>query len=366
MNRLELRCDLGLIESNARIIRSKIESTVKILAVVKDDAYGHGSVQVAKRLEEKKLCDYFAVATAKEGRILRKAGIQTDILILGYTDSDSMTSAVFNDLSVTVYSLDSLLTLEHVSKETGKCAKAHLKIETGMNRIGISAGEELNELLAVWKDLTHVKMAGVFSHFSSADNNTEYTDRQFTVFKAACSLIQDAGFAPLRHIAASSAMFDKRYQLDMVRAGIALYGVGDESTKTELKPAQTLISHPVRLFSIDKGEKVGYSLTYTAPRKTIVMTVPCGYGDGYPRILSNRASVLVNGKRAPIIGNICMDMLMCDVTEAGEIEKDTPIVLLGEQGNQTITPMELAELSQTIPYEIMLGFSGRVERTWVE
>ena len=160
-------------------------------------------------------------------------------------------------------------------------------------------------------------------------------------------------------------MLNEKYQLDMVRAGIALYGVGDGEIKPLVHPAQTLMTHPVRLFKIEKGDKVGYSMKFVAQRDTIVMTVPCGYGDGYPRILSGRAEALVNGKRVKLIGNICMDMLMADVTDAGQIDERTEVVLMGVQGDERITPDELSYLSQTIPYEIMLGFSNRVEKTWV-
>ena len=365
MSRLELRTDLRIIENNARVIRERIKNGVKMLAVVKADAYGHGSVQVAKRLEESLLCDYFAVATAEEGARLRDAGIRSDILILGYSDREEMAMAVQNRIHVTVYSKQSLLLLNSISEELGIKAQAHLKIETGMHRIGIANGEDLWALLKVWKEIPSVEMTGVFSHFSSADSDRDYTNAQFESFKCAVNTISDFGFSPIRHIAASSAMLNEKYQLDMVRAGIALYGVGDGEIKPLVHPAQTLMTHPVRLFKIEKGDKVGYSMKFVAQRDTIVMTVPCGYGDGYPRILSGRAEALVNGKRVKLIGNICMDMLMADVTDAGQIDERTEVVLMGVQGDERITPDELSYLSQTIPYEIMLGFSNRVEKTWV-
>lgn len=364
MSRLTLITDLNAIESNARMIRDRIDSKVKILSVVKADAYGHGSIQVAKRLESKNLTDYFAVATAGEGLALRKAGIQKDILILGYSDEEEMITAVQNDIHLSIYSEACLSRLSHIASAVKKTAKAHLKIETGMNRIGICPDENLVSLLKSWKNTPEVLLDGIFSHFSSADTSKEYTVKQFTRFMSACSTVHEFGFSPVRHISASSAMFEKAYQLDMVRAGIALYGGSEENTL--FLPAQTLKSHPVRIMKLYKGEKIGYGMNYTLSRDTIVMTVPCGYGDGYPRLLSNQSSVLVNGHKAPVIGNICMDMLMADATDAGEIDLSSEVVLLGAQKGNRITPFELAHLSHTIPYEIMLGFSQRVEKSWIE
>lgn len=363
MSRLELITDLRIIERNARIIREKIPAAVKVLAVVKADAYGHGSVQVAKRLEKSGLCDYFAVAMAKEGAKLRQEGLTKDILILGYSDEDEMKTAVENDLHLTVYSCDSLIKLFSVSRSIQKHAHAHLKIETGMNRIGVSH-DDLIPILEMWKTMPEVHMDGIFSHFSSADISKDYTEKQFACFLSACEKVNSFGFSPIRHIGASSAMEDKTYQLDMVRAGISLYGGAEETG--EYVPAQTLKSHPVRIHKLKKDEKVGYGMNYTCVRDTTVMTVPCGYGDGYPRYLSNRAYVLVNGFRAPVIGNVCMDMLMADVTDAGEVDLTSEVILLGTQKDRSITPYELARLAQTIPYEIMLGFSDRVEKSWIE
>jgi len=365
LSRLELRTDLSVIENNARVIRERIPDDVKVMAVVKADAYGHGSVEVAKRLENKHLANCFAVATAEEGARLRRNGIESEILILGYSDEEEMEIAIKNRLHVTIFSKDSLLLLKSISENARMKAKAHLKIETGMHRIGIAPGADLKELLSVWKEISCVEMSGVFSHFSSADIDKQYTDTQFDLFLAACEMITDFGFAPIRHIAASSAMFKAKYQLDMVRAGIALYGVADGEIKPLVHPAQTLITHPVRILNIKPHEKVGYSMNFEADRETAVMTVPCGYGDGYPRSLSNRAEALVNGRRVKLIGNICMDMLMLDVTSAGYVDERTEVVLMGAQGDERITPEELSLLSGTIPYEIMLGFSDRVKKTWV-
>ena len=364
MSRLILEIDLQKLEMNARLMKSCLSPGVRMLSVVKADAYGHGSVQVAKMLIEKGLSSDFAVATAEEGACLRKAGIEGNILILGCSDEDDMLLAIKHSLIPTIYSLSHLKALSYLSKRESKTVKAHLKIETGMNRLGISPGSELIELLSEWKNTPNVIMDGVFSHFSSADSDKSYTDKQFEIFLSACSLISDSGFHPIRHIAASSALYERKYQLDMVRCGIALYGVGEGPLKDRVFPAQTLKTHPVRIRTAHLGEKIGYSQNYTCKKDTVVATIPCGYGDGYPRHLSNKGFVLVNGRRAPIIGNICMDMLMIDVTGIGEVNEKSEVVLLGRQEEECITPSELSDLTDTIPYEIMLGFTSRAKKTY--
>lgn len=364
--RLTLETDLGCIRRNALEIKSRLKPGVKMMAVVKADAYGHGSMQVARDLEQNGLADAFSVATADEGVCLRNAGIKSDILILGYSDEEDLLKALTYNLSATVYSKEMLLRFKALSEACKITGRAHLKIETGMNRLGISNEDALNELLNIWKNTPQIRMEGVFSHFSSADSDEDYTAYQFERFLKSVSLINSCGFHPIRHIAASSALFSPAYQLDMVRAGIALYGVGDQSVLNNLRTAQRLISHPVRFHMIKKGEKAGYSQSFTAERDTLVMTVPCGYGDGYPRLLGNKAYVLVNGKRARVIGNVCMDMLLVDATDLGKADENTEIVLMGRQGNDEILPQELAGLSHTIPYEIMLGFTARVHRTWLK
>ena len=174
------------------------------------------------------------------------------------------------------------------------------------------------------------------------------------------------GYDPVCHDAASTAMLKRGYGIDMVRAGIALYGTCVEELKGIVTPAQTLISHPVSLRRVLTGETVGYGRRFTARRDNLIATVPCGYGDGYPRILSGKAQALIHGRRVPIVGNVCMDMLMLDVTDVPNVTKDSETVLLGAQGDERITPDELALHAGTIPYEIMLGFSGRVSRSWKE
>ena len=358
-----LETDLNIIEKNARAIRKNVPGDKEILSVVKANAYGHGSVAVSKMLEERGLSDGFAVATAGEGIALRDGNIHGRIMILGYTDEQEMYEAVSRDIEVCVYSEKMLYSLSEAAFKSGKAAKAHLKIDTGMNRIGVKGEDELSALLKTWKKIENVHMTGAFSHFSSADSDEEFTLSQYEKFQKSVDTIRAYGFSPKTHIAASSAMTDERFSSDMVREGIALYGVGYGILEKQVAPAQKLKTHPVRIEKVESGESIGYSRAYRASSDMTVMTIPCGYGDGYPRILSGRADVLVNGKRAPVIGNICMDMMMADITGIDGVNLDSEVVLMGGQGIERITPGELAERAKTIPYEIMLGFSERVKRS---
>ncbi len=366
MKRLELITDLGVIRQNALEIRRRVPEKAKLLCVVKADAYGHGAVRVAEMLEKARLADMFAVATPGEGTELVESGITKPIVVLGQIadESDAETSVQYG-LSQAVDSLDAARILNSAAKRAGRRAKLDIKIDTGMSRTGVLGEKALDELLSGLKTLENIEICGLFTHFCAADEDEEFTRLQADRFESARRQVFAAGYKPLCHAAASTAMLNGSYAFDMVRAGIALYGTGVEALKGTVRPAQTLITHPVSLRCLEAGQSVGYGRRFTARRDSLIATVPCGYGDGYPRLLSSRAEALVNGKRVPVAGNVCMDMLMLDVTGAGEVNKQTPVVLLGAQGDEIITPDELAEKAETIPYEIMLGFSDRVDRSWI-
>ncbi|MBQ3079959.1 MAG: alanine racemase [Clostridia bacterium] len=363
MKRLEMQVSLGAIAHNARFIRSLIPEHVKMLSVVKADAYGHGAKEVASRLIREGLNDAFAVATADEGVQLRMNGITgVPIVVLGYSGKESVEDAVEYGLSQAVFDVRGLEMMRDAAEKLGKEAKAHLKIDTGMTRIGVRGKEKLNMLLECWDKIENVHMEGMFTHFSAADSDPEFTKMQFDAFSEAMKTVKAHGYTPVLHAAASTALWKNEYQLDMVRAGIALYGVENGPMKGALRFAQRLITRPSRIERVKKGDSVGYSRNYICPRDSVIMTLPCGYGDGYPRILSGKADVLVNGKRAGIVGNICMDMMMADVTDAGDVNMDSVVTLMGQDGPEAITPEELSLKANTIPYEIMLGFAPRIEK----
>lgn len=357
-----MKVSLSRLLENARALRARVPGGAKMMCVVKADAYGHGAVPFALALEAEGLADGFAVAIAEEGLELRKAGVKGMVLVLGDGAEASLRDGVRADLSQAVDSPAALRILADEARQSGKKALAHLKLDTGMSRIGVRTDEELARLLQAWKDTPEVEMEGCFTHFCVADTDPEFTARQNARFDEMLAAVHAAGFAPIAHAAASTAMLDPACAHDMVRAGIALYGSCMPGLEDVLGGAQTLSTRPSRIETIRAGETVGYGRTFTARRDTRVMTIPIGYGDGYPRILSNRASVLVRGQRAPIIGRVCMDMLMADVTDIPGAAMDDEVVLLGSQGNDRITADELAELAETIPYEIMLGFLPRIPR----
>ena len=349
---------------NARAIRRSIPEKVKMMCVVKANAYGHGSVNAAQVMLRAG-ADAFAVAIVDEALELRAAGIARPILILGGSDSLSMREALHADASQAVYEQWMLDVLQDEAGRSGMRAKVHLKIDSGMSRIGVRSFGDLEKLLDHWKNnCPNVEMEGMFTHFCAAENDPEFTAQQNECFARAVQIAKAAGFNPVTHAAATSAMGMEDCRYDMIRAGIGLYGTLAPGLADALQYAQTLVARPTRLQWIAAGETVGYGRTYTAQRETLVMTVPIGYGDGYPRALSNRACALVCGRRAPIIGNVCMDMIMLDVTDVPGVTQHSEVVLMGEQGQERITPDELAALAGTIPYEIMLGFSARVRRVY--
>ena len=362
MRPTKMTVSLQTLVGNAKVLRARVPENVKMLCVVKADAYGHGALPFALELERLGLADAFAVAMVEEARALREGGVRGMIVILGGGCEESLREAVRVNASQAVYTPEALDVLEDEAVRLGVPAKAHLKIDSGMSRIGVRRMEELDALLNRWRACPHVEMEGCFTHFCAADSEPDFTEQQDRVFCAMLDRIHAAGYRPVAHAAASTAMLNPRYQHDMVRAGIGLYGSCMPEMDGEIRHAQTLSTRPIRIERIQAGDTVGYGRTYRAERETTVMTLPIGYGDGYPRILSNRAHVLVHGRRAPIIGRVCMDMLMADITGIPNVTLDDEVVLMGSQGGERITPDELAEQAETIPYEIMLGFLPRIPR----
>lgn len=346
---------------NARLIRSYLPENVRLMAVVKADAYGHGLVYAARAFIDGGAC-MLAVAIVEEAAALREAGITRPILILGGAEESSIDEAVRIGASQAVFTPEMLRAMERAAVKYGKTARAHLKIDTGMSRIGVKGDKELERIIGVWRECPHVEMEGIFTHFCAAETEPEFTDLQNERFKAAVCRARAAGFAPIAHAAATGAFEKPKYMHDMVRPGLAMYGFG--AKMSGLLPAQRLSARPVRIERIARGETVSYGRIFRAERDTLVMTLPIGYGDGYPRRLSGRAQAIVEGRRVPQIGRVCMDMTMFDVTDAPGVSLKSEAVLMGAQGDQRITPEELADMADTIPYEIMLGFKARIRHIY--
>jgi len=350
------------LENNARLVKRAMQGR-RMIAVIKADAYGHGMLDAAAIFAP--LADSFAVATIDEAVALREAGFLKPVLVLGGTPASAAREAVARHISLAVYDEKLLWALQHAAISQGSVAHAHLKVDTGMNRVGVQGEKNLTAMLAMWKDAPNVKMEGIFTHFCDSED-PEYTNLQDERFCKAVAMTRGAGFMPYAHAAASRPAAMGIHLHDAARPGVSLYGADVRDVLPDLTPAQRLSVYPVRVAWMDEGETVGYGRTFTAGRRTRVMTVPVGYGDGYMRALSNRAEALVCGKRVKLIGRVCMDQLMLDVTDVPEAGMDSEVVLMGQQGSERITPDELAQLADTIPYEIMLAFHPRLKREVVE
>lgn len=363
MRQTEMRVSLGTLAQNAGAVRALVDRSVELMAVVKADAYGHGIAEAARAFLQGG-AQRLAVAIAEEASALRRAGIGCPILILGGGCRDSIFEAVEADAAQAVYTAEMLRQMQAAAVKTGRRAKAHLKIDTGMSRIGVRGEAALEAMLDAWRTCPDVEMEGIFTHFCVSETDPEFTAAQNAAFERAVERVRAAGYAPIAHAAATGAFLDRRYQHDMVRPGLAMYGMGADVEG--IMPAQTLATYPVRIERIAKGDSVSYGRIFRAERDTIVMTAPIGYGDGYPRLLSGRAQALVRGKRVNQIGRVCMDMTMFDVTDVPGLTLEDEVVLMGPQGDERITPQELADIVGTIPYEIMLGFLPRVRRVYVK
>lgn len=358
------------IENNLSVIKSKIKQNTKVMATVKADAYGHGVIRVSEALYNKGI-RYFAVATIDEAIELRKALSDAEILILGYTHPNKAQLVLENNIIQTVYSNDIASAFCDKIKNSGKKLRIHLAIDTGMGRIGFETAEEV---LKVSK-FSELCIEGAFTHFSCADETNkdarEFTEKQFTRFVNITSELEKNGVdLKIKHCANSAAIFKyPEYQLDMVRAGIVLYGLlpnaNDGDTYKGIKPAMQLKSPISHIKSVNKGATISYGRDFIAEKPMRVATVPCGYGDGISRQLAKKGCLLVEGKRAKILGRICMDQLMIDVTDIPKANFLSETTIFGESGGECIFADELAENLGTINYQIVCDVSKRVVREYI-
>lgn len=360
---VRLEIDLGAIEGNYRAIEGRIAGRAQIAAVVKANAYGHGLTEVAGRLVTAGASS-LAVSNASEAEELRDSGLASiPIIVMGGSTEDELRLAARIGASPAIYGIDDLRALNREAARVGCSVGAQLKIDTGMSRLGVMPGPALTELMDEWRSCPGVRMEGVFTHFAAADTDPDFTMRQNEIFMESVRLIRSYRHSPAVHAAASSGIaLGPAVWHDMVRAGIALYGGSVRDKFPELKPAQRLTARPTRIEWIQPGDTVGYGRTYTAEARTRVMTLPVGYGDGYKRILGNRAQALVRGTRVGVIGRVCMDQMALDVTRVEGVSMEDEVVLMGEQRGERITPDELAAWADTISYEIMLGFAQRAPK----
>ncbi len=369
--RLVAEIDLDAVDFNIKSIIKRVGGRAKIIGTVKADAYGHGAVEVAEVLAENGV-DMFSVAMTDEGINLRNNGIKAPVLVLGLTPPEYVKEAVEYDLIQTVSDYNTAEAISKAAKELNKKAVIHIKIDTGMGRIGFRPEKESFDEIENISKLDNIEINGIFTHFCTSDEKDKtFTYVQKEKFVYAVKELEKRGInIALKHASASAGLmdFDDLF-FNAVRPGIILYGYypSDDVMKDRLpvKPVMSLKSRVMFIKDIENGDTIGYGRTYKANEKRIIATIPAGYADGYNRLLSNKGCVLINGKRAPLRGRICMDQCMADITGI-EAEQWDEAVLMGKQGNEEITADEIAKEIGTISYEVLCMISKRVPRVYIK
>ena len=355
--------DLAALRENVRLIRAAVPKQTMVMAVVKADAYGHGIIEVARNALAAG-ADWLAVARTDEGALLRRAGVKAPVLVLGVSTEVEIADGVVHDLTLTIASAAKVRTLQKAAEASGHKGLMHLKLDTGMGRIGARTREEVQQVLSALAQCPDVRLTGAFTHFADADGEDDaYTRMQLERFSDLLSLLPDG---IIRHCANSAAIH--RYPeaaMDMVRAGISMYGCPPVETDMPLRPVMDWRTTVTFVKNVQPGEKISYGCTFTADRPMRLATVACGYGDGYHRAATGRAQVIIRGKRVPVVGRICMDQMMADVTGVEGVEPGDEVILLGGEGDARISADELGAWSGTIGYEVLLAATDRVHRLWV-
>ena len=360
--------DLDAITANFRAIRQK--AGVPVMAVVKADAYGHGAIQVARQLQEE--CAFFGVSSMLEAMELRQAGLTNPILILGHTPINAFPLAIRQGIRPAIFHWNDAVALSEAAREAGHTALFHLAVDTGMSRLGFQATEESLDICEKIMQLPGIKAEGLFSHFATADSSDlERSRKQAALFDWFDGELKKRGIhIPIRHMDNSAGLmnFDKHYE--MVRSGIVTYGMypSDEvdAQLLNLEPALQFISRVSHIKTLPAGREISYGGTYVTTKPTKVATVPVGYADGYRRQLSGKFHVLIRGQKAPILGRICMDQMLVDVSEIPDIDINDQVVLVGRSGKEVITMEEIAEAAGSFNYEFVCGISRRVPRIYTQ
>lgn len=371
--RVYAEVDLTAILDNMERMHENLQPGTLMIGVIKTDGYGHGAVPIGKELEKLSYVFGYAVATAEEAFSLREAGLKKPILILGYTFPYCYEELIKQDIRPAVFRADALRELDDCARRLGKKASVHIKVDTGMSRVGIRPDEEGRSFLRCLSELPNIEVEGIFTHFARADEQDKRSARkqlaQFTGFVEEAERILDRTI-PVKHCSNSAGILTMpEANLSLVRAGITLYGLSPSAQVPRellsLRPALSLKSHLVYVKEVEAGTPVSYGGTYVTKQRTRIATIPVGYGDGYPRSLSNRGYVLIRGKRAPIIGRVCMDQFMVDVTAIPEVCEGDEVTLIGTDGEEEITMEQLGELSGRFNYELACDLGHRIPRVYL-
>ena len=360
--------DLARIRHNTRYLKTLIPRECRFMAVVKANAYGHGALEVSRAALQAG-ADCLGVALLQEAVELRRGGIGCPIHLLFEIPPSAAEAALLNEVTCTVYTRELALALSRAAVELGRTARVNIKVDTGMRRVGVEPGQagRFAELISGLEGLT---LEGVCTHFATAtEPENDFTDRQMDLFEAAAEEVESVyGRRLIRHAANSAAVLAfPRSHYDMVRVGIAMYGLApsDALADPELRPALSLVGEVSFVKKVGRGEGISYGLEYAPGSDTLIGTLPLGYADGFTRLLSGRADVIINGRRRPVVGVICMDMCMVELGD-GDVAAGAPAVIIGRQGGEEITVDEIALALGTINYEILCMISSRVPRIYID
>ncbi|HAV27821.1 MAG TPA: alanine racemase [Lachnospiraceae bacterium] len=371
-SRVRADIDLDAVLYNFENMKANIRPGCKITAVIKADGYGHGSVQIAELMEPYDYMWGFAVAAADEAFRLRRAGIRKPIMLLGYTFDEFYEDLIRENVRICVFDYDTAVKVSDAAFTAKKKAIIHIALDTGMSRIGFRDNDaSVAEIVKIAK-LPNIEIEGLFTHFARADEvSIDPAVRQLERYDAFAEKVEKAGVdIPIHHVSNSAGIIRLREaNKDMVRAGITVYGLMPsadvETDIVPLKPVMSLISHISYVKNIEAGDEVSYGGTFKAEKTMRVATIPVGYADGYPRMLSGKGHVLIKGRKAPILGRVCMDQFMVDVTDIEGATRGDEVVLLGKQGDERITAEELGDLSGRFNYELVCDISKRVPRNFI-
>ena len=365
--------DLDALKFNYEQLRKKVGKETKMLAVVKADGYGHGATFISKELQRLGV-DLLGVAICEEGISLRKAGIKNPIIILNGVFKGQIKETIEYNLTPVIFDLNTAQRMSDEGKRVNKRVKVHVKIDTGMGRLGISH-KDIVPFFSKLRDIANLEVEGVLSHLSTADGDSpedrDFISLQLQRFEECIREIDMLGFSPpLRHIANSAATIDLPPSFcNVLRPGLMLYGAYPSSRfaeKIRLKPVMSLKTEIMQIKSVPAGYSISYKRTFVTQRNSVIATLPIGYADGYSRLLSNRGAALVGGEKTPVVGTVCMDMTMVDVSKVPNVHVGDEAVLIGRQGDKEISADEMADKIGTISYEVFCGVSKRVPRIYIK
>lgn len=366
--RTYLKIDLDAIEYNIDNVLRKLAGKAKLLAVIKADAYGNGAVEVGKFLESK--CDFFGVACVEEAMELINAGIKTPILVLGGVSPQQYDVIVENDIRIPIFSYEAAQALSDEAVRQNKNIPFHFCLDTGMSRIGFQVNSESADVCKKITELPNIIAEGLFSHFATADEeNLEKTLAQKKRFTDFVKMLAERGIAiPIKHISNSAGIMVLDDTFDMVRSGIITYGLYPsaevDKSLMDIKPSMEWKTHISHIKTLEAGREISYGGTYVTDKETVVATIPVGYADGYPRCLSNIGRVIVNGRYAPILGRVCMDQFMVDITDIPDVTEESEVTLVGCDGELALTMEEVSEMAHSFNYELPCRISRRVPRVY--